>query len=351
MAIAAAVGAAALPTASADTSVDKATQAVDAARRKGNALAEQQNKAETELADSEQLLAETQGRLEVSKQKAALTATKFRDSVVLAYVQAGSDTVSGDSQQRLLGDAYLRASSGRATDSVDELRAANLDLAAARKALDRRLEAQGKALSNLRVREAAVIAQLGQLNQAVTDARRREAEAIAAVRQAAAADKARAEAAAIAATADRKRIEAAAHVNDAGAPSGPWTCPVQGPHSFSNDFGAPRYGGGYHRHQGNDLIAPRGVPVVANVSGTYSRSINGLGGFSYHLQGDDGILYYGAHLDHYSGISGGRVSQGTVLGYVGNSGDARGGVTHLHFEMHPGGGAATNPYPYLIRYC
>ncbi|MDP9071829.1 MAG: M23 family metallopeptidase, partial [Actinomycetota bacterium] len=130
--------------------------------------------------------------------------------------------------------------------------------------------------------------------------------------------------------------------------SGEWVCPVQGPRAFSNDWGQPRSGG--RRHQGNDILSPRGTPVVANVGGNVRPHSSGLGGISYYLSGNDGNTYFGTHLDRLSGASG-RVSAGTVIGYVGNSGNARGGPTHLHFEIHPGGGAPVNPYPTVARYC
>jgi peptidoglycan hydrolase CwlO-like protein len=140
-------------------------------------------------------------------------------------------------------------------------------------------------------------------------------------------------------------------------------CPVQGPHAYSDSFGAPRYAGGYHPHAGNDLLAPRGTPIVAPFDGVASRDPNGLGGNAVIVRGAEGYVY-NAHLDSYGAT--GNVKAGTVVGYVGDSGDARGGPTHDHFEWHPNVipahpyrsvygytviGTAVDPYPYLNLVC
>ena len=129
---------------------------------------------------------------------------------------------------------------------------------------------------------------------------------------------------------------------------GTWVCPVKGA-TFGNDFGYQRPDVPGAPHQGVDLFAPRGTPVVAPVSGVLGRYPNDAGGLAFQLFGDDGVRYYGAHLEADGAV--GPVKAGTVIGYVGTTGDARGTSPHLHFEAHPAGGAAVNPYPTLVGAC
>jgi murein DD-endopeptidase MepM/ murein hydrolase activator NlpD len=133
--------------------------------------------------------------------------------------------------------------------------------------------------------------------------------------------------------------------------SGNGTCPVAGAVSFSDTWGAPRSGG--RTHQGVDMIAARGTPIVAIYDAVIWRiSVNNLGGNSLWLRDDKGDTYYYAHLDSYGDISvGQRVLQGYVVGYNGSSGNSPDWLPHLHFEWHPGGGAAVNPYPLVKGLC
>ena len=91
------------------------------------------------------------------------------------------------------------------------------------------------------------------------------------------------------------------------------------------------------------MLAPRGIPIYAVVSGVVNFKQNRLGGNAVSLVGDNGNRYYYAHLSRYEGQNR-RVNQGDVIGYNGDTGNAT-GVPHLHFEIHPGGGLAVNPTP------
>lgn len=126
--------------------------------------------------------------------------------------------------------------------------------------------------------------------------------------------------------------------------------PVAGAHTYIDSWGNSRSGG--RRHQGTDIMAKRGTPAVACVSGVIGRATpfsHGIGGITIWLVGDDGNTYYYAHLDCIEpGIRPGvRVSAGQVIGKVGSTGNAPESAPHLHFEFHPQGGRAVNPYPLL----
>lgn len=129
-------------------------------------------------------------------------------------------------------------------------------------------------------------------------------------------------------------------------------CPVAGPVSFGDSWGAPRSGG--RAHQGVDMMAARGTPVAAIFDGTVIQvSSSSLGGITFWMSDNAGDTYYYAHLDGYvDGLSSGQsVVAGEVLGYVGSTGNASFSYPHLHFEHHPGGGGAVNPYPLVRGIC
>lgn len=145
---------------------------------------------------------------------------------------------------------------------------------------------------------------------------------------------------------DRQRLIAR------GAQQGIYACILSGAYHFANSWGAPRSGG--RRHKGTDVMGPHGANVYAFTNGRVQRfSSGGLGGIGLYLWGDDGVQYYYAHLQGYApGVyPGTRVEAGQLIAYNGNSGNARGGAAHVHFEVHPGGGGPVNPYHWLTPVC
>jgi hypothetical protein len=141
--------------------------------------------------------------------------------------------------------------------------------------------------------------------------------------------------------------------------------PVVGPYRYTNDFGDPRPQG---RHEGNDILAPKKSPVVAVEDGKIKFwTTSSRAGCMLYLYGASGTTYLYIHLNNdittandnrgkcvaggsfWPGLKdGAKVVAGQAIGFVGDSGDAD-GTPHLHFEVHPHDGGATNPFPFLNR--
>ncbi len=125
--------------------------------------------------------------------------------------------------------------------------------------------------------------------------------------------------------------------------------PVAGLASFTDDFGDFRAGPPVHGHQGTDVFAAFNTPVRAPFDGVVRFGEDRLGGMAAYLTQADGTYFYMCHLNAYAPDvpSGSAVTQGRIIGLNGDSGDAKGGSPHVHFEIHPAGGAAVNPKPFL----
>jgi murein DD-endopeptidase MepM/ murein hydrolase activator NlpD len=125
-------------------------------------------------------------------------------------------------------------------------------------------------------------------------------------------------------------------------------CPVGGPHAISDNFGDPRPepGGGFHWHQGDDIMAASGTPILAPFDGVASVSHSFLGGLGVYVHGEYGFVY-NAHLSQLGTL--GPVQVGDVVGYVGSTGHSSG--PHDHFEWHPENGPAVDPYEFLMLVC
>jgi len=141
--------------------------------------------------------------------------------------------------------------------------------------------------------------------------------------------------------------------------AGGYVFPVYGPCSFGDTFGSPRPWIASGWHHGQDIFGQLGTPILAVADGTvFSVGWNDLGGYRLWLRDRDGNEFYYAHLSAFSpfAVNGRQVKAGTVLGFMGNSGDAETTPYHLHFEIHPVGllylgyDGVANPYPYLMAW-
>ena len=123
--------------------------------------------------------------------------------------------------------------------------------------------------------------------------------------------------------------------------------PVAGPTTWVDDWLYPRFVPTFHLHQGVDLFAASGTPLRAPFDGTLKYTDGAVGGLAAYVTQSDGTFAYMAHMSAVAPgkANGQAVRQGELVGYVGDSGDAKGGAPHCHFELHPHGGSAVAPKP------
>ena len=345
---------------------------LEAAQQRADRAAEDLAEAEEETARADDAVASVEGRVARIDGRVTLVREQVRQLAVRLYVEGTAPLTRllriGDANQIVRAQQFSQVIAGTSTDSLRQYRADRDDLRVELAALERKQESRAAALENLRRRQADAVEEIERLSQLAERARAaREEQARVEARASTGSEAPSSEpgpqaspapaadsppdAPSPSPPASTSRPAASPSPAPAAAPSraasGGWVCPVRGPHAFSNDYGAPRGGGS--SHQGNDILAARGTPVVASVDGVVTQRNGAVSGLAYFLAGDDGNRYFGAHLDSFG--ASGRVSAGTVIGTVGNTGDASGGPPHLHFEIHPGGTGNVNPYATLRKYC
>ncbi len=298
-----------------------------------------------ELSDAETSLS----RLQLDAMAAETQATRLQSEVDHLVGQVGTAAVSEfvrgpaaggllaaeDVTSSIRAEVLAQAAVGDDVEAIEGYRALFEDLELAKQAVATSLAAQDQVVQGLKQKREELGQELERLEQ--LERERIEAERRRAAEQAAA------DAARRAVGSSSGGISPATRAAGAGLLQ---FCPVSGAVSFIDSWGFPRSGG--RRHKGVDMMAKIGTPIVAPVGGTVNHRSNRVGGRSFYLTGNDGNYYYGTHLSGYG--ASGSVSAGSVIGYVGDDGNAA-GMPHLHFEIHPGGGAATNPYPATAAAC
>ena len=125
--------------------------------------------------------------------------------------------------------------------------------------------------------------------------------------------------------------------------------PVAGAAHYVHDWLYPRHGPGFRFHLGTDVFAAYGTPLRAPVDGIAKSANGGLGGLTVKVIMPDGTYFYLAHLSRLAEgfVDGMPVATGDIVGYVGDSGNARGGAPHVHVGVYPHGGPAVDPKPIL----
>ncbi len=357
---------------------EQAAREIQAARDSANAASQAMFDAESTLDQLAIEIDDKQGDLDAANERADEMRRELQALAARSFASGGTAAMPllvdfDDANEALVAEHLASVARGGASVNLDELDSVMSEIADAQEDLERRQDAAVEAKSNfeqLKARAEAEIVQLADVeNRRVIDAQvQHELDLQRAAREAA--ERAAAEQAAAARAATQSEATAGGGTTSSGAksgvatpsaPSAPspaptspppsnagsgMTCPVAGPRAFADTWGAPRSGG--RSHEGVDMMSPGGTPLVAVESGSANFSTNRLGGNAIWLQGASGTKYYYAHLSSWEGSSR-SVSKGDVIGYVGATGNTT--ANHLHFEVHPGGGRAVNPYPYVRNVC
>lgn len=370
-----------------DPAAVRAAQEIQAARDRANAAAQAMFDAESKLDTLDVGIAEAEKQLAAVEAQAAGMRSSLQADAQRSFVNSGSSMpLLIDLDQANAGitaDRQASVARGAASVELDDFDTVMKQVKSQRADLERQKEATAdarKQFESLQKNAEAEIVKLAEIEkQRLADvAVQRELERQRKIR----ADQEAAAAASAAASAARK--SASASTSSSGNSGGPssssgtsdgsasapaaaprgitatpapagappsnagngMVCPIAGPRAFADTWGAARSGG--RSHEGVDMMSPGGTPLVAVESGSVQFKTTRLGGNSVWLSGSSGTRYFYAHLSAWEGSSR-SVSRGEVIGYVGATGNTT--ANHLHFEVHPGGGRAVNPYPYVRAVC
>ena len=341
------VGAMVTLPASADTEaeLEAAEQDLVSARAELDRINQLWQDAEADLARSQDAADAAQQRIDTLRSELATIQQELNRRAAALFIAGGSPQALALLTSDSVGDAVDRLEFASAvaegdSDLANQVSVETQELAWQQEQLADAIAEQESAAADLETQQSAIQAELERFASQVGELEDRLAE----------------EEAAAAAAADAGGSGGGSTDGGGGGGSPPpvtgtgWiqTCPVNGPNSFVDSFGDPRPGG--RSHAGIDLIAAAGTPVAAVHAGTVHHTSSSVGGYGvvlFHDGSSDWTFY--THFQSPSSLGeGAHVSAGSTIGSVGNTGTT---VYHLHFEYHPGGGGAINPYTALLGVC
>lgn len=356
---------------SSEAPAERAAREIQDARDRANAAAQAMFDKESEVDQLELDIAETEKQLAAVETRANEMRDGLEAQAVRQFVGAGGPDFPlfidlDETNDVLTADVLASVSANTVVADLDEFDALMSDVEETREELALRqdeAEAAVDAFAALQVAAEEEVVLLGEIEkqrladeavqqelerrQRIRDEQeRREREAASAASAAATTAATPAQAASTPSSGSRS---ASAQVAPTPAPANAGSglvCPVAGPRSYADTWGAARSGG--RRHEGTDIMSPSGTPLVAMEAGRVEFRSNKLGGLTLRLYGASGTRYYYAHLSRYEG-SNRSVAAGDVVGYIGRTGNTS--ANHLHLQVHPGGGRAVNPYQYVRRAC
>jgi murein DD-endopeptidase MepM/ murein hydrolase activator NlpD len=358
-----------------DDDIDRARREVNEMLAESQTLGEEVQAAWSRQFALEKEISDITASVELAQVRIAETEKKLEEVAVEMYM--GTSTAasvrllfSSSDQSYGAGVEYLRNVTGADVDVINQLRSYRTELdrqtdrlteaSVEQEALAAELEEKAGELQGRLIDAQAVYDRLVAQRAAEEEARRRaEEEARLRAAEEAARNATTTTLAATASTAGGEPATTTTAPPETGTTAPPppppassgGACPVAGAVSFTDSWGDPRSGG--RSHKGVDMIAARNTPLVAIFSGRIQRLSSGaLSGVALYLRADNGDQFFYAHLESYADISVGQsVAEGEVIGYNGSSGNAPDHLPHLHFEYHPGGGSAVNPYPLVRSLC
>jgi murein DD-endopeptidase MepM/ murein hydrolase activator NlpD len=304
--------------------VTLAQQRLDEARTQATDISGKISAAQTRKAELEAEIADAETKIPALRAKATELRTQVKERAAQLYVRHGSSTafestMAAESTEDGLRAAHLTdAIGGQELDAASELRATAAKLTARETELKQQQAELDKTLSDL-----APLNDLLQQKLLVASSLYDKVHALV--------------------------VDGATTKHGTDVSTNASACPVKGVVVFTDDFGVLRSGG---THPGIDMAALPETPVVAVTDGVWRHDVGGDGGNGAWLTGTDGFSYYYAHFSHYSDAPEGIVAAGTVIGFVGMTGNATG--PHLHFEIHPGNPGEkppVDPFATLLALC